>query len=308
MYQLIVENTLDIIIQYGPNRERIYVSPASREMLGYDPSEMMGIPVTTIIHPDDYPIVHPKFFAFGPEQPSLQLTYRARRKDGNYLWVEGHYRHVASDGTSIAVLRDVNDRKMAELMLQEANEKLEEANGILRRLAQQDGLTGLANRRRFDEMMEQEIRRSARQQEFLAILLLDVDCFKAYNDLYGHVAGDECLRDIGRCLEAAIRRPGDCAARYGGEEFVMLLPATDLAGATLLAEKLRQGVVDLTIKHLGSPHHVVTISVGASAMIPYADDDPSLLLDAADRELYRAKASGRNTVHASQPNTCAPVA
>ena len=187
-------------------------------------------------------------------------------------------------------------------MLEAANEKLAAANDILRKLAQQDGLTGLANRRRFDELLEQEYRRAARQQTPLALMLLDVDSFKAYNDRYGHIAGDECLRRISRTAEGVLQRPSDHIARYGGEEFVALLPATDLAAGILLAERLREAIAGLGIEHLGSLHRVVTISIGVCGAISFDDNNPAQLVEAADRALYHAKLEGRNCVRGNHAN------
>lgn len=299
MYRLMVENTIDVIIRYNAARARIYVSPSSREMFGYDPADMLGSHPAAVIHPDDFAVVDPPFRAFGPAMPSLQLTFRMRRKDGIYIWVEVQYRYLSEDGGALAVMRDITARKQAEAMLADAYEKLETANRALQALAHRDGLTGLINRRRFDELLQEEFDRARRQSLPLAILLIDVDHFKAYNDRYGHLWGDECLRRVSRTIEDALQRPGDHVARYGGEEFVVVLPATDQPGSLRVAEQLRTLVSDLEIEHLGSDLGVVTISVGCCSVIPVDEGDvPVELLEAADRALYQAKLGGRNRVAA----------
>ena len=297
MYQLMVENTPDVIIRYDAAMKRLYISPSSTDMLGYSAMEMMGSQAARLIHPEDFPATEATFITFGPTNPSFNLTFRVIRKDGRIIWIEGQYRYLPGDGGALAVWRDITERKQAETMLAEANETLEAANRVLQTLAQQDGLTGLANRRRFDELLDEEFRRAQRQSAPLGVLLLDADRFKAYNDRYGHLAGDECLRRISAAIASVLRRPSDHAARYGGEEFVVLLPGTDETGALIVAEQIRQAVYALSIEHLGSTEQIVTLSVGASSMIPAGDDDqPEELIAAADEALYRAKARGRNRV------------
>lgn len=297
MYRFMVENTLDIIIRYDAARVRTYISPSSRDVLGYEPAEMLGQNASTVIHPNDFPRIEPTFREVGPARPSLVLCFRAMRKDGTWIWIEGQYRYLPQDSGYLAVLRDITARKHAEDMLAAANAKLEAANCILQTLAQKDGLTGLANRRRFDELLGEEFRRARRLELPLGVVLLDVDCFKAYNDRYGHIAGDECLRRISRAIEGVLGRPGDHAARYGGEEFAVILPATDHGGTMIAAERMRAAVLALGLEHLGSAYGVATISAGAGSMIPFGGgDDPVHLVDAADRALYQAKSDGRNRV------------
>ena len=169
-----------------------------------------------------------------------------------------------------------------------------EAQDALARLAAQDGLTGLANRRSFDQALARESRRCARAGTPLSLLMMDIDGFKPFNDSYGHGRGDECLRDVARAVAAAVRCGVDLAARYGGEEFAVILPETDLAGARSAAERIRGAVEALGIRHRAAPvGAVVTISIGGvSAARPAADGRG--LLAAADAALYRAKREGRN--------------
>lgn len=170
----------------------------------------------------------------------------------------------------------------------------------LRRIARTDDLTGLPNRRAFRETFEREWRHAVRSGSALSLLYVDADYFKNFNDRYGHGKGDEVLRTIAGTLETNIRRPRDVAARHGGEEFAIVLPETDLAGARLIAENIRQTIVTMGIAHEGSPYHIVTASIGIASIQPSRGSERALLLEAADQALYRAKAAGRNCMRSSE--------
>jgi len=173
-------------------------------------------------------------------------------------------------------------------------EKLLEVNRDLERLALKDALTGLANRRQFDVFIDAELGRAHRGRTGLALLMIDVDHFKTFNDHQGHLAGDDCLRNISAIITDTIRRPGDLAARYGGEEFAVVLPGTDYVGAFLVAEKIRRAVLEAAIFHGEVPEGRVTVSIGVCACDPDSQANPEDLIGAADKALYVAKASGRN--------------
>lgn len=168
------------------------------------------------------------------------------------------------------------------------------AEAAFAQLASTDKLTGLPNRRKFDDVLETEWRRAGRAETALALLLIDVDHFKPYNDRYGHPGGDAVLAALGACLERALKRPGDFAARYGGEEFVVLLPNTDARGALKMAEKVRNRVADLLWPHEGSEEGCVTVSVGVATLKPRSGQPAAELVLAADHALYKAKNTGRN--------------
>jgi diguanylate cyclase (GGDEF)-like protein len=181
--------------------------------------------------------------------------------------------------------------------LQEAYLKLEQANGRLEALSSQDPLTGVANRRVFDDVLEREWRRAQRSGQPLSLLMVDIDSFKAYNDAYGHKQGDECLRQVATALSSTANRAGDLVSRYGGEEFVVVLPATSSSGAKAMAESLRMKVEALGIPHEASATApFVTISVGVGTGVPQEDSPSSYVLERADRALYLAKQEGRNRV------------
>jgi len=171
---------------------------------------------------------------------------------------------------------------------------LKAQSDLLRQMVFIDGLTGVANRRCFDERLEVEWRRAARGASPLALLMLDVDHFKRFNDRYGHQVGDECLRQVAAAIKGGLLRPGDMVARYGGEEFVCILPGADFEGALNIAAGIEQAVRGLQIAHADSDvSDVVTISIGVSMSLPQRDGDPARLLALADTQLYRAKHSGR---------------
>jgi diguanylate cyclase (GGDEF)-like protein len=173
--------------------------------------------------------------------------------------------------------------------------ELKQNRDELVRLARTDGLTGLYNRRTFDDLLQREWRRLARTGEPLAVIMMDVDHFKLYNDTYGHGGGDVCLQRVARAAVGALQRPADVVARYGGEEFVALLPETKLEGAIAVAEAIRAAVAALEIPHTASKTAAhVTVSLGAACTVPQPDKDPASLLELADQQLYAAKSEGRN--------------
>lgn len=163
-------------------------------------------------------------------------------------------------------------------------------------LSTTDSLTGLANRRHFENCFDLEWRRAIRTQDSMALIMIDIDYFKKYNDFYGHQAGDECLRRVCAALKTYAQRSGELVVRYGGEEFVVLLPRMTLASAQHIAENMCRKVRELNIAHARSSEEQVTISIGVAAMIPTQGDDDEILLRDADRALYQAKAAGRNCV------------
>lgn len=196
------------------------------------------------------------------------------------------------------LVRQMRQRLQAEEELREARDALAGLNATLEKLALQDGLTGLANRRQFDASLGTEFSRAARQRMPLGLAMIDVDNFKAYNDHYGHSAGDDCLRAVtGAIRQHTPKRAGDLAARYGGEEMAVLLPNTDAAGTEAVAEQMRAAVEALQLPHAGSPLGIVTISGGVASIVPLRGiDDTAVLVERADQALYAAKGAGRNRV------------
>jgi diguanylate cyclase (GGDEF)-like protein len=192
--------------------------------------------------------------------------------------------------TSMAVLISV----FADLTM--LYRRVFKANVLLTALANQDGLTSLANRRLFDETLDAEWRRAKRHGKFVSLLLVDVDLFKQFNDRFGHLAGDDCLRKVAMVLNESAQRPGDLAARYGGEEFALILPAITALGAMGLAMQIRARLDALAIPHPDMPMGKVTVSIGVATMVPDMQALPEHVIQAADRALYVAKNEGRDRV------------
>ncbi|MFM7192893.1 MAG: diguanylate cyclase, partial [Microcystaceae cyanobacterium] len=185
--------------------------------------------------------------------------------------------------------------------LQEAKEKLEKVNQELHKMAIQDELTQIANRRYFNQYLEQEWKRCQREQQPLALILGDVDAFKKYNDYYGHQAGDRCLQKVAQVLSSALKRPGDLVARYGGEEFAMILPQTDLAGAQNVAQRIQRQFSLVRIPHEQSElEPFVTMSLGVNAIMPTPQDSLDRFIRHTDKALYHAKTGGRNRIFTYQ--------
>lgn len=187
------------------------------------------------------------------------------------------------DGSLLAVvetLRDMTDHKRAQVTLEY--------------FASRDGLTGVANRRSFDDKLDVEWRRALRDSLPIGLVMVDVDYFKRYNDTYGHQSGDECLRRVAQTMQEALFRPSDLVARYGGEEFTMILPATDHEGISVVAERIQEGIAKLAIEHSSSDQGRVTLSIGIASVVPQPGIASEALIAAADSALYRAKHAGRN--------------
>jgi len=192
---------------------------------------------------------------------------------------------------------DHQEREAVLHELEEEKKKLAIAYKELERLASVDGLTDIANRRYFDEAFAKEWSRAMRETEPLSLLMIDIDYFKQYNDSYGHLAGDECLKLVAATLKQHLQRPTDLVARFGGEEFVVLLPGTHARGAMKVAERMRKEIVALQLPHEDSAIlDLVSVSLGAATVAPMLKHQPSELLQLADKALYEAKGAGRNQV------------
>lgn len=192
------------------------------------------------------------------------------------------------------------ERDAAFFALRELQKQLEASNAELLRLSSMDGLTELANRRRFDEKLKEEIKRGAREKTELSFIMIDIDFFKPFNDTYGHQGGDDCLKKVANALGEVACRPADLAARYGGEEFGIILPLTNESGSLTIGEKLRAGVEGLKIPHEASEvSSMVTISLGCTTIVPDKNTTPKMIIEMADKALYKAKESGRNQLVAA---------
>lgn len=286
-YRVLAENSADTIVMSGADGRISYVSPAIHDLLGWAPADIEGRYVTEFVHPDHHASL---FDAQTDASNAMTMTVQGKNQSGGWVWVELRVRKLPEDieGASfISNVRDVSRRKKAELAL-------EAVNAQLAAMAATDSLTNLANRRRFDETLDREWRRSQRDGTELALLLIDADHFKALNDHYGHQQGDVYLKSIARIIRDCIRRPGDMAARIGGEEFAVLLPRTGLEGGWVMAEKIRLAIVEAAIPQRIGPDGVLTVSVGVHACMPKEGEQSDGLFKRADAALYAAKRQGRN--------------
>lgn len=240
----------------------------------------------------------------GDWTPIIFLTARASENDLQRAIEVGGDDYLIKPASEVVLKAKVSAmQRIAQMRsaLLVLTRKLDDANRELTRLSSVDGLTGIANRRRFDESLLREWRRASRTGSPVSLLVADVDSFKPFNDNYGHQVGDECLKAVARTLELKLRRPTDLVARYGGEEFAAVLPETDLDGALAVAEAMRGGIESLAITHrFSAAAPVVTISVGVASMRPERGDETGFvgLIKAADDALFRAKRLGRNRIAA----------
>jgi diguanylate cyclase (GGDEF)-like protein len=223
-----------------------------------------------------------------------EADYRALTKDGNYVWIRDVVHVVRNeDGTVdslIGFMFDISDRKRGE-------EKLISLQKELETLSFMDGLTGVANRRMFDSIMEKEWANAKRNNQPLSLIMIDIDYFKQYNDHYGHIQGDDCLKRVAKVLSSAASRPRDFLARFGGEEFVMVLPETDEKSAEMIAERCRHLIIEDHIPHAeSSVAEELTVSLGVGTTVPSQDAEPIGFIDEVDKRLYQAKLKGRNCV------------
>ena len=245
-----------------------------------------------IYHPDDRERVLNYCMAQSQAGLDHEADYRALTTRGDYVWIRDVV-HVMRDEAGqvqalVGFMFDITERKKTELQLISLQRELEV-------LSFRDSLTGVANRRKFDIVFEREWREARRNTQPLSLILFDVDHFKRYNDHYGHVEGDECLKRVAHTLACAAHRPRDFLARYGGEEFVLLLPASDESAAKAVAERCRQALFKAQILHAASPiSQLLTVSMGLGTVIPAEADERVNFFEVVDRRLYRAKQGGRD--------------
>lgn len=285
----IVDNAVEGIIVINGARLIEEFNPAAEKIFGYQAPEVIGKNVSMLM-PDPYRSAHDGYVCHYLETNSSRLIGKdrdltGRRKDGSAFPL-----HISVSETSVqghtlfvGIVQDISVRK-----------QLEEH---LRTLSFKDSLTGCNNRRSFDENLAKEWLRARRNDAPLALVMLDIDCFKAFNDTYGHQEGDSCLREVARVIMANLKRPADFAARYGGEEFVLLLPETSLENAVAVAETIRLAVAALGIPHQKSDvAGYVTLSAGMACLVPAEGQSADDLMRLADQALYAAKKAGRNRV------------
>ncbi len=275
---------------------------AAEQIFGYTIDEVIGKSISLLM-PQPYHSEHDgyveRFLHTGqPRIMGKEKEAAGLRKDGTVFPIQLGINEMQLGNKKLftGIISDITERKRAEHVL-------EEANRTYRSMSLTDGLTGVANRRRFDEVFAHEYSRHTRSGANLSLILLDIDYFKTYNDTYGHVQGDECLRTVSQAISSCITRPADLAARYGGEEFACILPETDLRGATIIAEKIRLAIATCAIPHESSEvaDHV-TASLGVVTVACTLDKTGEDVLNQVDELLYLAKSGGRNRVESNAPS------
>jgi diguanylate cyclase (GGDEF)-like protein/PAS domain S-box-containing protein len=329
-YLAILEDQTELICRSGQDGALTFVNEAYCRYFGKSREELLGHAFLPTFPGDDGLALARHLSSLSRQQPLGTVEHRVVVAGGQVRWLKWTTRAIYGlQGDFFefqSVGRDITERRQAEDELREAHDHLEQrvtertselreanqrlaqvvgqlqsAQDELHRLSFVDGLTGVANRRFLDQQLALEWRRSAREQSPLALVMVDIDQFKLFNDTYGHLAGDDCLRRVAQALAQVLRRPGDFLARFGGEEFAAVLPGTGLEGALALAEQMRLQVEVLAIAHASSTvAPAVTVSLGAAAWVPGNHEDPQAVLAAADAALYRAKQGGRNRVVGAQ--------
>jgi diguanylate cyclase (GGDEF)-like protein len=246
------------------------------------------------MHPDDQAWVVDYCVSQSKEGKDHEADYRAMHKDGSYVWIRDVVHVVRNEDGSVNALIgfmfDISERKKTEQKLISLQKELEE-------LSFKDGLTGVANRRMFDKVIELEWDNARRNHQPLSIIMLDIDYFKQYNDHYGHIQGDDSLKRVGQVLSGAATHSRDFLARFGGEEFVLVLPETDEESAKTVAERCRSLIFKAQIPHAASQvSQLLTLSMGVGTVIPAHKDTAMTFIDEVDRRLYQAKQKGRNCI------------
>lgn len=270
-----------------------YIGPQIETLLGWSQASWVSAEDWAArIHADDRDRVVEFCISQSQNGVDHEADYRALTAAGDYVWIRDVVHVVRDDNgeveSLIGFMFDISERKKTEEQLLTLQKQLEE-------YSYKDGLTGVANRRMFDSVLATEWANAQRTLQPLSLILLDIDHFKQFNDHYGHIQGDDCLKSVGQALSLAASRPRDFLGRFGGEEFVLVLPETDEAAARHIAERCRQQVRQQRISHeRSSVSSMLTISLGVGTIVPGAHDRPLDFLNAVDKLLYQAKQLGRD--------------
>ena len=300
VYRTLLESTKAIPWKIDWDTKKFaYIGPQIEALLGWSPESWMTVEDwATRMHPEDREYV--VNFCVAQSQAGIdhEADYRALTKDNGYVWLRDVVHVVRKDNGEpealIGFMFDISERKKTE-------EKLLALQKELEALSFKDGLTNIANRRRFDVSLEVEWESARSNGQPLSLLLFDIDFFKQYNDLYGHVRGDKALIEIAQTLSLALDGPRDVVARFGGEEFVVLLPQADASVALKVAERCQRLIQKQAITHALSPlDQRVTVSIGVGTVTPGGHMQPSSFIEAVDQQLYAAKKNGRNRIETVQ--------
>ena len=298
VYKTLLESTKAIPWKIDWNSMKFaYIGPQIENLLGWSPASWASIEDwVERIHPDDREYVVNYCVSQSKSGADHEADYRALTKDGGYVWIRDVV-HVVRNSEGevealIGFMFDISERKKTEEKLLTLQKELEE-------LSFNDGLTGISNRRKFDMVMETEWNNARRTRQSLSVMLIDIDFFKQYNDYYGHLQGDDCIRLVAQLLNSAVARPRDLVARFGGEEFVLVLPETDNASVLQIANKCQNLIRSQQIQHeKSSVSNLVTVSIGVSTIVP-EDNKLDKFIKSVDRLLYKAKKNGRNRIESN---------
>jgi diguanylate cyclase (GGDEF)-like protein/PAS domain S-box-containing protein len=294
IHSMVTDSSRDVILLADLDGQCTYVSPAVEELNGWKPEELMNHKLAAQAHPEDREKVEDAIRRIRHRSEAVIVEYRTQKRNGDYIWIEASFRLFRHRKTRIpagvlSLVRDITERKRNEGLLMRAYEALEE-------LAVVDALTGVANRRKFDEYLANEWSRAARLQMPLSMLIIDADSFKRHNDSNGHLSGDRCLKQIAEAAMTAAKRPEDLVARIGGDEFAIILSGTDNTGAVAVAEKVREVFRRRSSTLHEGPEGLVTVSIGCATLVPKQGEEPEALIQIADEALYEAKRNGRDQI------------
>jgi diguanylate cyclase (GGDEF)-like protein/PAS domain S-box-containing protein len=292
IHSVVTDNSRDVILLADLDGRFTYVSPAVESMNGWKPEELIKQKLSDRTHPDDRATVEDAVHRLRHGSEGAIIEYRTQKRDGEYIWVESSLRLFRDRRTripagSLSLVRDITERKRNETLLLDAYQALEE-------LAVVDALTGVANRRRFNEYLATEWSRSARLRKPISLLLVDADSLKQHNDSHGHLSGDRCLKQIAEAAIEAAKRSEDLVARFGGDEFAVILPGTDNHGALDVGIKIREALAQGNPVCDLDPEETVTVSVGCATLVAKPGEHAEVLIQMADEALYKAKRGGRN--------------
>jgi diguanylate cyclase (GGDEF)-like protein/PAS domain S-box-containing protein len=310
--RLLADYSSDVIILTDLEGRRLFVSPSVEQVLGWQPAAFLEGTFRDLADPETVSSIALQLEELRRDQGATTIVVHARRADGSQLWLESRVQYFRDMGFAklssrstdalperrrtdegfVIILRDISKRRAAEVALERAHAKLES-------LAWKDGLTDLSNRRRFDDVLADEWSQAVAASAPIALLMMDVDHFKAYNDRYGHQQGDKCLTAVAAAIAESCYRDSDVACRYGGEEFAVIVPRASLEQAQLIAERIRGAVEKLNLPHEGSAFGRVTLSIGVAGCTPLRSGAEDALIAAADMALYASKDAGRNAVFTS---------
>lgn len=304
-YKSLIEMMADGLITINCQGRIESINSAASKMLGLEDYELIGRELSQIVTDPkaSSPEAYLNSFIHSPskEAPSQEIEVRQKNGKTSPMLFSVSEMETQKEKLYIGVLTDIAKIKSMETRLRSLNEELIRSNERLEKTAITDSLTSLYNRRHFDTALAKELQRATRQHTSISLLIVDIDFFKQFNDIYGHTAGDDCIKKVSSTIKQVFKRSGDLPARYGGEEFAVVMPSCDGLELQERAETLRQAVFNLAIPHRGSStEEVLTVSIGAVTYKPNTREvsgpKPKEIFGEADKALYRAKAKGRNQV------------